>query len=454
MTFKTAKSSSLFIIFCVLFTALTASCSRKLGWGVLLWANDEANIPSGAVLPVYTRSNIEKKWIAGIPEEYRVEGKSDKVTIPLPQLELVGGRGAARKYAAGFGEYTLVYAETLQDGLPIRSAADNSAGRVYRLRIGEIVKVLTRAEGAPAISTTGEPLPGEWYQVLTEDGTRGYCFSYRLRLFDHTTGPLNFAQTAASELDDRLLQSVQSKVWSTEIYSTMLNDRKFDIDALSKHWGFSTGEDTGIANVYTREVDRSFQYSAIRSIGERAWRFEGSSLTMTLLTDTMLSVQFIDRDGMSQSARFVSLPVSVNDLISQEERRRDDMYAEIFAYGPDFSSSTFGKLIITEDADFLWEDFELLVPDYIPVSALGRGKMEIRYNLSDELQREYTGVVSMRFKTIGSADRTVNFLYKLGGETGTEGGMSFEFVPPESIKDGIVYEKEDTAMIIYFFKTI
>ncbi|MDR2468630.1 MAG: SH3 domain-containing protein [Spirochaetaceae bacterium] len=432
---------------------LLSGCERKLGWGVLLWANEEAGIPSGAILPVYIKSNIEKKWIAGIPREYRTANFTEnKIAIPLPQLELAGSKGAAKKVAGEFSAYALIYAETLQDGLPVRSDPDNSASRVYRLRMGEVIKILSPEKGAPAISTTGEPLPGEWYRVLTEDGTRGYCFSYRLRLFDHTTGPLNFAQQQNEPEDDRLLQTVQTKIWSSQVYDDMLSSRKFDLDALTKHWRFSTGEDTGIANIYTTDIDRSFQYAAIRSIGDRSWRFDGTSLTMTLLSDTFLKVQFIDHDGMNRSANFVALPVRIDDLIVQEQARRDALFAELFAAGPEFTSEMFGKLILTEDADFFWEGFDPLIPDYIPVSALGRGKVEIRWNLSDELAEYYTGVVSFRFKTIGSTDRDVSFLYKIGSETGASGVVSFEYLSPEHIKDALVTGKDETPFIIYFFK--
>lgn len=158
---KMCLKSPVFILHCIcfLFLATFTSCERKLGWGVLLWANTNLEIPAGTVLPVYVRSNIEKKWIAGVPKEYRTGELGDKFEIPLTQLELSGSRGEAKKRAAELAGYAEIYAETMQDGLPIRSSADNSAGRVYRLRLGEIIKIIARAEGIPAISATGDPLP-------------------------------------------------------------------------------------------------------------------------------------------------------------------------------------------------------------------------------------------------------------------------------------------------------
>ena len=31
--------------------------------------------------------------------------------------------------------------------------------------------------------TGGKPLPGEWFKILMNDGTQGWCFSYNLALF-------------------------------------------------------------------------------------------------------------------------------------------------------------------------------------------------------------------------------------------------------------------------------
>jgi hypothetical protein len=153
------------------------ACNRQLGWGLLLWSSEEPAIPSGTVLPVYIRSNINHTWVVGIPESYRSASQgTDKFEIPIAKLELVGSKNAARKRAAAFSRLALTYGETLQDGLPIRSEPDNAARRTYRLKMGEVIKILEEVDGNPPISTTGEPLSGAWYRVLTENGSEGYCF--------------------------------------------------------------------------------------------------------------------------------------------------------------------------------------------------------------------------------------------------------------------------------------
>jgi hypothetical protein len=447
---RAVKVRSLFFLF--LLSLFFSSCERKLGWGVLLWVDESRGIPSGTVLPVYIKSNIEKMWVVGIPKEYQRAGtKETKIEIPLAQLELAGSERAAHKRSAEFGDYALVYAETLQDGLPVREEPDNSASRVYRLRLGEIIKIISISTGAPAISATGVPLPGDWYRILTQDGTRGYCFSYRLRLFEHLMGPLVAEALPVAGERDEALERLQSKIWSAEIYNNMLNERKFNIDFLSKHWGFSTGEDTGIANVYTRDVDKSFHYSTIRKTGDSAWRFEGTSLSMRLLSDNLLAVDFIDDDGTKRLQHFAALPTLIDDLIEQEKNRREAEYKKLYNAGPIFTSDAFGLLTFTEEGDFLWEDFEGLVPDYIPVSALGRGTIEVRYSIDENLPGNYTGALIFRFKTIGGPDRSINFLYTLGADD-MEGALRLEYVRPSYIQDDTVVRTENEPLVFYFYK--
>ena len=90
---------------------LASSCSRFLGYGVLLWSSEDPPVPSGTVLPVYIRSNIDKVWVVGIPREYRAVGsRIDKFEIPLSKLELAGSRKKARGRAEAFSPYALLYA--------------------------------------------------------------------------------------------------------------------------------------------------------------------------------------------------------------------------------------------------------------------------------------------------------------------------------------------------------
>jgi hypothetical protein len=427
--------------------ALAASCSR-LGWGMLLWSSEDPAIPSGTILPVYIRSNIDQVWVVGIPEIYRAGKKGiDKMEIPLSQFELAGSKGKARKRAEEFSPFALTYAETLQDGLPIRENPDNSARRVYRLRTGEIIKVLARAEGNPAISATGDPLPGDWYQVLTEDGNMGYCFSYRLKIFEHSGCPLAAVQTEQEEIMDPDLENLLVKTWSPESYGAMVNSRQIDLEDLSRHWRFDPGQDTGIARIYLPNTDLTFSYTGIRPAGSLAWRFEGSSLQMNLRSDTTLAVQYTEPGGAPRTLLFVALPMEVEDLIVQESARREDLFLNIYTQGPAFTSNNYGTITFTESGRFGWTGFSLLVPQVIPLNAAGSGGIAMDLFLSPSLQSRYNGAFSLRFDGAGGQDLIVRFMYTLDSQ-----GFRLEYVPEANMEGLMVSRRAPSPMVLYFFR--
>jgi hypothetical protein len=404
-----------------------SGCRRKLGWGAVLWAQQlpgEENaegIPSGIVVPVYARSNIEKKWIAGIPRKYRPpEFTQTMIEIPLAQLHLTRTRiGAKHWIKANLGEYALMYAETLQNGLPIRTLPENGSQRAYRLRAGEIIKIISPVEGIPAVGASGDPLPGQWFNVLTENGTRGYCFSYRLRLFDYAGGSLGGGAAGTSgHGDDYALDTIIAKKWSASEYWDMINANKLIIEDLEKDWGFSFGEDSGIANIYVSSLDKSFHYSGIRRDNSLQWRFDGTSLRFQQISENQIKVEFDEQNDVfsatapNRSFIFYALPVKLNTLIDGEKARREALYKTFYTIGPVFSSETYGSIYLNENHDFIWENYDALSGIVIPLAAIGRGKVDFAYFLGEELTGLYDGIVTFKFASVNGPAREVNFLYK------------------------------------------
>jgi hypothetical protein len=426
--------------------ALVCSSCARLGWGVLLWATEEPPIPSGTVLPVYIRSNIDRVWVVGVPRAFRSEGGLDKAEVPLARLELVGGRGKARRRAKAFAEYARIYAENLQDGLPIRDGPDNSGRRVYRLRTGEIIKILEKVEGTPAISGSGEPLAGDWYRVLTRDGSTGYCFSYRLQLFDYYGGPLIAAPMEQEDIASPELDALMAKVWSPESYGQMIQSRRVNIEELSRRWGFDPGQDTGIARIYLSDLDRSFSYSSIRPDGDRAWRFEGTSLRMNLRSDTSLSVQFTDTNSATRTLLFTALPAGVDDLIMQENARREAIFHAVYSQGPVFTSNNYGTIVFSEDGELNWTGFDLLIPLVIPERVSGRGRVAMDLFLTPSFEERYNGACTVYFTGFGG-ETAVHFMYNLDSQ-----GLRLELVPNYCIEDGVVTRRDSAPILLYFFR--
>ena len=422
---------------------LAVSCSR-LGWGVLLWSTEDPPIPSGTVLPVYVKSNIDRLWVVGVPDDYRDSlARGSKIEIPMWQFEMVGNKGKAEKRARDFAEYAHVYAENLQDGLPIRDNPDNGGRRVYRLRVGEIIKVLSLAKGNPPISASGDPLPGEWYRVLTEAGSIGYCFSYRLKLFDHYNGVLDALPALAEAIDDPDLDMVMSQIWSPESYAAMINNERINLDELSRRWRFDPGQDTGVAHIYIPQLERTFSYNRIRPDGFRAWQFEGTSLQMNLRSDTSLAVRFVESNGAQRTLLFTVIPSDINDIILQESARREGLFRAVYAQGPVFTSNNYGTITFSSDHRFTWTDFELLVPHIISPDAEGRGTVSMDLFLSDSLTG-YTGAFSLNFS---GETEPLRFLYVIDSQ-----GFRLEYVPDSSLEEITVFRRDSSPTVLYFFK--
>jgi len=442
------KKKGLTLLLSIIIILLSTSCSRLLGYGVLLWATDDPPVPSGTVLPVYIRSNIDQVWVVGIPQEYRMAGsRLDKFEIPLSKLELSGSKKKAEDRAENFAPYALAYAETLQDGLPIRDSPDNGARRVYRLKLGEIIKILSPAKGTVAVGTSGDPLPGEWFRVLTEDGTIGFCFSYRLKVFEHLGGPLAAVINDQLEPADPNLERLLSRKWSPESYGTMVNTRRIDLDDFNQRWFFDPGQETGIAHIKIKDLDRSFSYTRITSTGAQSWRFEGTQLQMNLRSENTLAVQFTESSGLLRTLLFVSLVSDVDDIILQETARREALFQVIYEQGPEYASNNYGTLTFKEDGSFTWTGNSLLIPQVIPASVVGSGTLEMRLFLTVGLRDRYAGAFTMRFDTMSGATAQADFMYSMDAQ-----GFRIEHVPQASLDGLAVARRASSPLVIYFFR--
>lgn len=164
--------------------AMTVSCERTLGYGVLLWTIPERGLMDGDVLKICIKSNISHVWVAQKTGEHE---NSSRFEVPLWQLTEPVRRKKAEALAAETMEYHGKYASVGLDALPVREEATNSSKRVYRLRQGEVVHILgeyTKEDGQMEIPTNGGvPLEGKWLKVITKEGTQGWCFSYNLKMF-------------------------------------------------------------------------------------------------------------------------------------------------------------------------------------------------------------------------------------------------------------------------------
>jgi hypothetical protein len=224
----------------------------------------------------------------------------------------------------------------------------------------------------------------------------------------------------------------------------MLSERRINIEELSRRWRFDPGQDTGIAHIYLPDLDRSFSYRGIRANGDRAWRFEGTSLRMDLRSDTTLTVQFTDTNGAPRTLLFIALPAGVDDLIMQENARREALFYSIYNQGPVFTSNNYGTIVFSEDGLFNWSGFDLLVPQVIPDGISGRGTVSMDLFLTPSFEERYNGALTFYF---AGGETAVHFMYILDNQ-----GLRIEVAPDYNIEDVTVTRRAGSPMVLYFFR--
>ncbi|UTC61631.1 SH3 domain-containing protein [Treponema sp. OMZ 787] len=418
----------------ILSSVFFSSCSKTLGYGVVNWSIPEYNLTAGDIIPVYVKSNIEKVYIVGLNEKTAL-----RVEIPLWQLTFFESKKDAGKFQAKLIEHKHSYARVKLDGLPMRSNPDNTSNQVYRLKLGQLVKILWFGEGVPVLKG-GKPMDGQWYEVLTEDGVRGWCFSYNLNIYDErkidSSETTNLAQESDTELEAAL-----NEFWYPEHYRKMINNRQVDLDKISLTWGFFPGLRSGIARVELENTRLSFPYTKVIKIGNK-YLFEGSNLSMQIRGKDIITLEFSDKSGKHRLENFITLNATTEDIINNEIKRRETLIEKIAKTSSEFTSENFGSLKILPDGQFIWSGYNLLSPSIIPSGAGSSGRVSLKYFLDKKLLSDYQGALSFRFEKTAEP---VVFMYSISSK-----GLRLEAVESSSIQDNLVTRRSLDPVILFF----
>lgn len=307
-------------------------CARLEGWGVVIWSVKGTTAKAGAVVPVYLKSNISKTYVIGLPDDSKT-----KIEVPLSTLEFFSSKKAAEKRASEFAPYALLYLSAGRDGLPVREKPSVSTRRVYRLRLGESVKVLSKVDGE-AVFTGGTALPGEWYFVQAMDGTRGYVFSNTMVLYEekeNSTAPITGTSPAPSAA---LLDMIYAQPWRPAYYQLMLDDDAVDPDLFALQYGFFADAKNSQVRIELPGYSGVFRFSSVSQGGD--WLiFEGSKLRVKFENESTIVADWSETDpalpdegwaSNAQSARFIKLDTSIPVVLSGENSRRDSELKAFF----------------------------------------------------------------------------------------------------------------------------
>lgn len=464
MKSKFFKFLTLSAVFCGAF--IFSSCQSILGYSVVLWNLDEYEISDGTIVPVYIKSNISQVYVIEVPvKSVHSSGTSSsssvsgadfsasdsaaadltsssragavssaqvasfgtsvaknskksakkltqKVEVPLWKLTEPESKSKAKKHAASLSEYQGKYASCVLDGLPIRQDKVNTSKQVYRLRKGEIIRTLY--EGNGAIPTNGKSnLEGKWLRVLTSTGVQGWCFSYNLRLFamnaDGSYGE-GAAEANIQEKDSVLEQFLATK-WYPDFYNSMVNTKNIDLENMKLEYGFDTGFSSGTVSLVLPKFSVSYKFNGTSKVDNGVYKFDDTQIQVSVHSEKSIVVQYTDERGMPRSYNFISLPEDVNiqDLISAELSKRQELYDSIRRSGPVYKSSYYGTINFETENNFRWTGYSRLVPSVIERNASSNGTVNIQYSLPNNLKKDWNGVLTLKFDGM---EKEINFLYK------------------------------------------
>ncbi len=393
-------------LFACLFSVVLSSCSRVIGYSVLLWNIPEVELKDGTVVPVYLKSNISGVYVIGIPDS------KEKIEVPQWKLSKPESKSKARKLAEMYEAYNGKYAACTLDGLPIRAESVNTSEQVYRLRKSEIVKTLY--EGSGEAPTNGvETLKGKWIKVLTSKGTQGWCFSANLNVFEmNPDGTYTLEDVGGDEMvrDDKIDDILKAEWWP-EYYIDMISKKQIDLDNFGKAFRFDSGIESGKILISLPNFNVSAKYSGTTKISEREYNFDNTKIELTIRNPKAIVVKYTGKNGRPRSFNFVTLEKdqNVDDLVKNEKERRGKLFRSIASLGPDFRSGNYGNLTFSENSKFSWTNYSRLVPEVIPSNVAENGTVSMKYFLPKNLEKSWDGIATFKF---AGSKKEVNLFFK------------------------------------------
>lgn len=428
----------LFYSLIIIFSLFLISCSDKImGYSVLLWNIPEQEMQAGQVLPVYIKSNISHVYVVS-------NAAGEKFEIPLWQLTEPVKKSKVKALVEKYSENAHTYASVKLDGLPCRAEPVNTAKQVYRLRKGEIIKILYKGNGAKPMAGKNA-LEGDWYRILTDDGTLGWCFSYNLNLYetDASGARIGGQEIVEEEEEDKAYVQICQNVWYPEYFRSMIDSKDIDISKLHPSYKFAIDTENNKVTLNTLSIHENWNYEGYTKTDDREYTLKNIPIKIIYKNSAFIVLRYTDTSGKPQDLNFVTVAEDISEIIAKEKERRNQEYMQIWSHGPVYTSSSYGKLTFNEDSVIQWTGFKLLVPNVIPAGSKNTGSAVVKYSLTKSLKANYDGVVTFKFDN--SSDE-VNFLYKLEGDS-----LRLEDTIGAS-KNGTQITSRGTSPVIIFFK--
>lgn len=412
------------------FCILLSGCGN-LGTGVVVWPPEESRWEPGSLVTVKDESLLRSTYIVNLPDQRRLKEEIDQWRIRLFRR-----RREAAVWAAEMGEWRNVYAESMFQGLPMRSEPSNTSDRVFRFREGDVAKVLGREPGPVPVGN----LEGFWYHVLADGGVEGYVFDYHLRVM-RISGGTSEILNARNRADPDLENFLQGP-WRPKYFDEMVRDGRIDLNLFKPAYGLFPDPDNRTLHLRLPDISHSAQWTEIVSAGPKRYDFLGAGFRITINSDFFVSVQY-NIDGRERYEAYVRLGRGVNAVIADETARRRSVFNRFIENGPVYGSRAYGILSFLDGSRFTWSGKSSLISrGIISLEAGPSGSVVFDSFMDSNTAASYDGVLTLRFDNGESA----RFLYVFERE-----GLRMLYVPPGSAVDGLVRTDQYLDPVQLFF---
>ena len=370
---------------------LLAACGpTPLGHGVVLWS-DGGPLPAGAVILVLEESTIENRYLVR-------PGAAERGAEPVPlarwRVRVFPEPEQAAAFAARYAPFAASYGYAARNGLPVRGAASATADIVYKLRAGEVAKVLQRSAQPEQVGV----YENYWYEVLAADGTAGYTFGEFLPVFESRGDPQ--AEAARLQAEDATLEHLLATVWRPDEFRAMVVTGRYDLSRFRAEYGLFPDPAGQVLRLVTAAGTREFAYESIERVGDGRYVLlledTVNRLRLTLQSATRLAVTYAD-GARTVTRIFAALRSDVTELIAAERERRDQRYAKLLARGAVWRSTGYGTIELDAERGYRWRGFQALVPGLVPAGLPGSGRIDFRYAPGEELAGRYDAVITFLF---------------------------------------------------------
>jgi hypothetical protein len=416
---------------------LLVSCgSRAVGYGVVLWGEKSGTPQTGAVVAVVQTPTASAPLLISVP------GERTPREYPAGRIRMFKSRRDASTFASTYGANLMSWAVVIKEDsppLPVRDTPTPEGKVVYRLQYRQLVKVVSRS----AEKMTVKPYSDYWYELATEDGYTGWCFGHFLKPFSVAGDPSTEAQRILSQ--DEVLAKIMGTTWRPDWFLTQAGRGMIDLAMFRDDVGLFPSPADRLMKLVLPLSTFEFHYTGDpQKVGASSYIFPGTDLRIDVLDDQRINVSYRYKD-QPVSAIYSVMTDDVTQIITDEQKRRSDLFDQMVKKGSSLSSSAYGTIHLQQGMRFTWDGFAKLVPSLIATSARGSGTVDFPLHVAKGLAADYDGVVTFVFDSSGDTQPSASFLYKAAA-----GGMRFTSLARDSVQDLSVMKVGISPVVIFF----